>query len=98
MVKYNIVVCSYDKFLVNMAAYVIPGWICVFMCVCVCVCVCVCGALVSSKRKNNLALFSVKYELRHKKLFSIARILQWTRHVLCGVYCSVAVYKNSMLW
>ena len=55
------------------------------MCVCVCVCVCVCGTLVSSKRKNNVPLFSVKYELRLKKLFNIALILQWKRHVLCGV-------------
>jgi len=25
MIKYNIVVCCYDKILVNVAAYVIPG-------------------------------------------------------------------------
>jgi len=28
MIKYNTVVCSYDKTLVNVAAYVIPGYIC----------------------------------------------------------------------
>jgi len=27
MIKYNIVVCHYDKILVNVAAYVIPGCI-----------------------------------------------------------------------
>ena len=58
----------------------------------------VCGTLVRSKHKNNLALFSVKYELRLKEMFSIARILLWTRHVLCGVYCSVAIDKTSLLW
>jgi len=36
MIKYNIVVCCYDKMLVNVAVYVITGY--------VCVCVCVCGA------------------------------------------------------
>ena len=40
MIKYNIIVCRYDKMLVNVAAYVIPDS------VCVCVCVCVYGALV----------------------------------------------------
>ena len=41
----------YDKNVVNVAAYIIPGWggrACVRACararVCVCVCVCVCGA------------------------------------------------------
>ena len=38
MTKYNIVMCCYDKIMVNMAAYVIPGQ--------VCVCVCVCGVEV----------------------------------------------------
>jgi hypothetical protein len=44
MKKYNIVMCCYDKILVNVAAYVIPGKVCVCVCVCVfaCVCVCVC--------------------------------------------------------
>jgi len=55
MIKYNIVVCSYDKMLVNVAAYVIPGvcgvivcGVCVCVCVCgvVCVCVCVCVCVV----------------------------------------------------
>jgi hypothetical protein len=36
-IQYNIVVCCYDKMLVNVAAYVI------LVCVCVCVCVCVGG-------------------------------------------------------
>jgi hypothetical protein len=52
MIECNIVVCCYDKMLVNVAAYVIPGEVCV-VCVCVCVSgVCVwyvCGALVRSK-------------------------------------------------
>ena len=30
MIKYNIVVCCYDKILVNVAAYVIPGKVCVW--------------------------------------------------------------------
>jgi hypothetical protein len=29
MIKYNIEVVHYDKMLVNVAAYVIPGWVCV---------------------------------------------------------------------
>jgi hypothetical protein len=29
MIKYNIVVCCYDKILVNVATYVIPGYVCV---------------------------------------------------------------------
>ena len=43
MIKYSIVVCCYDKILVNVAAYVI-----VVRCVCVCVvCVwCVCAVCV----------------------------------------------------
>jgi len=41
MIKYNIVVCCYDTVLVNVVAFVIPG----YKCVCVCVCVCVCGAV-----------------------------------------------------
>jgi len=28
--------CCYDKILVNVAAYVIPGSVCVCVCVCVC--------------------------------------------------------------
>jgi len=28
MIKYSIVMC-YDKIVVNMATYVIPGWVCV---------------------------------------------------------------------
>ena len=36
--------CCYDKILIYVAAYVIPGNVCVCLCVCVCVCVCVwCG-------------------------------------------------------
>jgi len=35
MIEYNIVVCCYDKMLVNVAAYVIPGYVCVCVCVCV---------------------------------------------------------------
>jgi hypothetical protein len=34
MIKYNIVKCCYDKILVNVAAYVIPGYMCVCLCVC----------------------------------------------------------------
>jgi hypothetical protein len=45
--KYNIVVCCYDKVLLNVAAYVIPGWVCV----CVCVSVCV---VVWSKQEHTL--------------------------------------------
>jgi hypothetical protein len=41
MIKYNIVVCYYNKILVNVAAYVIPGL------------VCVCGALVRSLLLTN---------------------------------------------
>jgi len=37
MIQYNIVVCCYDKILVNVAAYVI-----MIRCVCVCVC---CGVI-----------------------------------------------------
>ena len=29
MIKYNIVKCHYDKILVNVTAYIIPGW-CVY--------------------------------------------------------------------
>jgi hypothetical protein len=29
MIKYNIVTCCYDKILANVAAYVIPGYVCV---------------------------------------------------------------------
>jgi hypothetical protein len=29
MIKYNVVMCCYDKILVNVAAYVIPGYVCV---------------------------------------------------------------------
>jgi len=36
MMKYNIVMCCYDKILVNVAAYVIPGSACVCVCVCAC--------------------------------------------------------------
>jgi len=32
MIKYNVVVCCYDKILVNVAVYVITGY--VFACVC----------------------------------------------------------------
>jgi len=39
-IKYNTVVCCYVKVLVNVAAHVIPGYVCI-VCVCVCVCVCV---------------------------------------------------------
>jgi len=28
MIKYNIVVCCYDKLLVNVAAYLVPGYLC----------------------------------------------------------------------
>jgi hypothetical protein len=38
MIKYDVVICCYNKILVNVAPYVILGY------VCVCVCVCVCGA------------------------------------------------------
>ena len=48
MIKYNIIMCCYDKILVYVAAYIIQGQVCVFVCVFVCVCVCVCGALVRS--------------------------------------------------
>jgi len=34
MIKYNIVVFRYDKKLVNVVAYVIPGLVCVYVCVC----------------------------------------------------------------
>jgi len=45
MINYSIVMCCYDIMLVNVAAYVIPGWVCV--CVCVCGVVCVwCGVCV----------------------------------------------------
>ena len=37
MIKCNIVLCCYDKFLVNVAAYVILVQVCVCVCVCVCV-------------------------------------------------------------
>ena len=37
LTKYNIVMWCYHKILVNVAAYVIPGWACVCVCVCVCV-------------------------------------------------------------
>ena len=38
MIKYNVVVCWYDKMLVNVAAYAISGLVCVSVCVCgVCV-------------------------------------------------------------
>jgi len=30
MIKYNIVVCCYGKISVNVAAYVIPGYVCVY--------------------------------------------------------------------
>jgi len=33
MIKYNIIVCRYDKMLVNVAAYVIPDSVCVCVCV-----------------------------------------------------------------
>jgi hypothetical protein len=63
------------------------------------------STLVRSISKNNLALYSMKYELRFKKLFSTARILQRTKHVLCVcvcvcvcvVCCSVSMYKNSVI-
>jgi len=43
MIKYNLVICCYDKVLVNVAAYVILAkCVCVCVCVCVHVCVCVC--------------------------------------------------------
>ena len=48
MTKYNIVVYYYDNMLVNVAAYVIHGYVFVCVCVCVvrskyvCICVCVC--------------------------------------------------------
>ena len=32
MIKYNIVVCCYDKIFVNVGAYVIPGLVCVCVC------------------------------------------------------------------
>ena len=35
MIKYDIVVCCYDKKLVNVAAYVTTGYVCVCVCVCV---------------------------------------------------------------
>ena len=34
MTKYNVVACCCDKVLVNVVAYVIPGY--VYVCVCVC--------------------------------------------------------------
>jgi hypothetical protein len=55
MVKYNIAVCRHDKSLVNVAAYVIPGQVCV-VCLFVFVCVCVCGALVRSKQAHHTHL------------------------------------------
>jgi len=33
MTKYNVVMCCYDKILINVAAYVIPGLVCVCVCV-----------------------------------------------------------------
>ena len=33
MMKYNIVVCRYDKILINVGAYVIPSYVCVCVCV-----------------------------------------------------------------
>jgi len=45
MIKYNVVMCCYDKILVNVAAYVI---VC-YVWVCVCVCVCVFGAVQSKQ-------------------------------------------------
>ena len=42
MIKYNIIVC-YDKMLVNVAVYIIPGCLCVCVCVGGCVCRCVFG-------------------------------------------------------
>jgi len=41
MITFNIVVCGYDKMLVNVAAYVIPGYVCV-VCVRCCVFVSFC--------------------------------------------------------
>jgi hypothetical protein len=32
MIKYNLIMCCYDKNLVNVAAYVIPGSVCVCVC------------------------------------------------------------------
>ena len=46
--KYNVVMCCYDKILVNVAAYVIPSYVCV----CVCMCVCVCGAEIVYQHRN----------------------------------------------
>ena len=37
MIKYNIVLCCYGKILINVAAYIITGSVCVCVCVCVCV-------------------------------------------------------------
>jgi len=52
MIKYNIVLCCYDKILVNVTACVIPGYVC--MCVYVCVCVCVwCGGNRNRKQDKS---------------------------------------------
>ena len=40
--KINIVMCCYGKILVNVAAYVIPGYVCARARLCMCVCVRAC--------------------------------------------------------
>jgi len=52
MIKYNIVVCCYDTVLVNVVAFVIPG----YKCVCVCVCVWSGSCLLCTTRTPNQEL------------------------------------------
>jgi len=59
MAKHNAVMCCYDKILIYVAAYVIPGY------VCVCVCVCV----VQSKQEPEVNIIKVNMNFQSVKLF-----------------------------
>jgi hypothetical protein len=52
MIQYNRVLCCYDEILVKVAAYLIPGQ------VCVCVCMCV----VRSKQEPEVGLLLTKHK------------------------------------
>jgi hypothetical protein len=72
---YNLVICYYDKILVNVAAYVIPG---------VCVCVCVCVFVVKRKQEVEVVICWYIRNIYFSLSVSVKKLYSFVVYSLCA--------------